>query len=83
MERARTLQNCERALWAAQEAVGAQMGLWADAEKSQVKSLAGRAFGERDCNIIHPQESVHTSIEATADVIKTKVDACNTCLVDA
>ena len=73
MDRARALQNCERALQIAQDALGAQMGLWADAEKTQIRALSGRAFGERDCNIIRPQESAFASIEATADVIKTKV----------
>jgi len=74
MDRARTLQHCERALQNAQDAVGTQLGLWADAEKTQIRALAGRAFGERECNIIRPPESASASIEATADVIKTKVD---------
>ena len=73
MDKARILTTCERALQAAQDAVGVQLGLWADAERNQLKTLGGRAFGEKECNIIRPQETVHTTVEATSELMKAKV----------
>lgn len=73
MDKARTLTNCERALQAAQDAVGVQMGLWADAERNHLKTLGGKAFGEKECNIIRPPETVHNTLEATAELLKAKV----------
>ena len=66
------MQHCERALQAAQDAIGAQLGLWSDAERIHVKSLSGKAFGERECNIICPHEAAHATVEAAAELFKTK-----------
>jgi len=73
MDKARTLTTCERALQAAQDAVGVQLGLWADVERNHLKTLVGKAFGEKDCNIIRPPETVQNTLEATAELFKAKV----------
>ena len=72
MDKARTLTTCERALQAAQDAVGVQLGLWADVERN-LKTLGGKAFGEKECNIIRPPETAQITLEATAELLKAKV----------
>ena len=72
LEKARTVQSCEKALQAANEGFYTTSCAWLDAERNGVKSLAGRAFDENE-SILQPTEHVSATLNASVQLLSAKV----------
>lgn len=72
LDRARSVQSCEKSLQAANEAFYTTSCAWLDAERNGVKSLAGRAFDENE-SILQPTEHVSATLSAAVQLLNAKV----------
>eukprot|EP01038_Epipyxis_sp_PR26KG_P008420 gene8420-11388_t len=73
LEKAKTMQSCERALVVANEAFNHSLRHWNETERGHnIRSFAGCAFDETDSSILMPHESIATSTYATSMLLHNK-----------
>eukprot|EP00981_Chlorochromonas_danica_P013737 scaffold6806_cov177-Ochromonas_danica.AAC.9 len=78
LEKAVTLQKCERALQSAQEAFSKELEIYSEVEKTTIKGLAGRTFNNDGHSVLQVQELTATSAKAASDFFNAKCEANQT-----